>query len=192
MVDTRIVIVADIFVVILSLGAFWMTIGNPQSFPDGYNAFDVASMVGGFIGGQQVNPPSYTQQDYTAYVQSVMPPLITGSWELDVAIIALTAGLVLAFASFARWTLSLASGVLEVVGTLLWVAGISGIGNEAANRLAGWQGFTGRAVQISVSADVGAYIAAAGGVLFLATYFLTRAGRLDVPLDSTPPGSPAG
>ena len=184
MVDTRIPIVAGIFIVVLSLGAFWLSIGGPQGA--GYNAFDMAGMVGGYIGGQQVNPPSYTQQDYNAYVQAVLPPLIVGNWELDVAMIALTAGMILSFASFAKWTLSRVAGILELAGALLWFSGVSAIGQEASARLAEWAG-SGGSTQVSVNADWGTYIAAAGGVFLLADYFLTRIGKLDAPVDSSLP-----
>ncbi|MDG6901492.1 MAG: hypothetical protein JRM80_05970 [Nitrososphaerota archaeon] len=186
MVDTRIVIVVDIFVVLLSLGAFWMTVGYGSGY-DGFNAFDVASMVGGYIGGQQVNPPSYQGAEFNAYAQAVLPPLMAGSWEVDAAIIALTTGLISAFFSFVRWRLSLLAGALEVIGCLSWVAGISGISQEAGSKLAQWQGFNGVATPISVGSDVGTYIGAAGGVFLIATYLLTRTHRLDTPLDSSLP-----
>jgi hypothetical protein len=137
-VDVRIVIVADILIVFLSLGAIWLAVGNSGSIPSAYDAFDVAGMVGGYVGGQQINPPSYTQNDYNAFVQAVLAPLIVGSWELDAAMISLTVALVLACLSFVRWQLSLPAGVLEVLGSVLWSGGVSSISQEAGSRLAAW------------------------------------------------------
>ncbi|MDG7008576.1 MAG: hypothetical protein JRN06_10095 [Nitrososphaerota archaeon] len=62
-----------------------------SQFPTGYDAFDISSMVGGYIGGQQVNPPSYQQSNFVAFTQAVLPPLIVGNLELDTAIVAIPA-----------------------------------------------------------------------------------------------------
>lgn len=183
--DTRIIIVVGIFITVLSLGAFWLVIGSAR----GYDAFDVVGMVGGYIGGQQVNPLSYQASDYNAYIAAALPPLIIGSWALDGAMAALAAGFFLAFASFARWTLTYLAGILQVVGALLWLAGVAGISQEVGAKLSQWPGFYGSAGAVSVSASAGAYIAAASGFVFLAIYFLTRGGRLDTPLDSSLPTS---
>jgi cell division protein FtsW (lipid II flippase) len=187
LVATRFVLVFDIFILFLSLGAVWLTVGDPQSgFPNGYTAFGVATMVGGYVGGQQVNPSNYTQSDYDAYTQAVLPPLMVGSWELGVALIALPVALVLALVSFARWQLLLPAGILAVVGCVLWIGGISAIAQEAGNRLAEWQGFGGATLQESVGPGFGPYIAVVGGISLLITYFLTKGGKLDSPLDSAP------
>lgn len=188
MADVRIVLVFDVFVVLLSFGAVWVVAGNPQS-PNGYNGFDVASMVGGYVGGQQANPLSYQQTDYLAYTQAVLPPLIVGDAELDVALIAIPAALVLALASLARWQLSLPAGILAVAGGALWIGGIPAIARSAGTRLASWQGFGGGGTPIPVGSSLGPYIAVAGGAFLLTTYFMTRGGRLDTPLDTSPPTS---
>ena len=90
------------------------------------------------------------------------------------------------FASFARWTLSRVAGILELAGAVLWFSGVSAISQEASTRLAEWAGFSGN-TQVPVSADWGTYISAAGGIYLLANYFLTRIGKLDAPMDSSPP-----
>ena len=184
MVATRVTLLVDVFIVVLSFGAFWLAVGSSQSqIPSGYTSFDVVSMVGGYVGGQQAYPSNYLQNDYAAYVQTVLPPLIVGSWGLDVAIVAIPLAFVLAILSFSRWQFSLFAGILGVTGSLLWIAGIYAIAPEAARRLGDWPGFTGAVPQISLSPSLGPYMALVGGLSFLFTYFLTRTGKLDPPFE---------
>ena len=185
MVATRVVLAVTILAFLLSVGASWLSVDNPQTFmPNQYNAIDIANMVGGYVGGQQASPPAnMTQFDYNAFAWAVLPPMITGSWELDAAIVILIAALVLTFVSLARWSLSLPAGVLGITGSALWVSGVSSIASVAGSRLAAWDTFSGTTPKISVSASFGPYLTVFSGTLLLAVYFLARAGRLDAPFD---------
>ena len=162
--DTRIIIVVDVFVVFASLGAIWLVVANSQQgIPTGYDAFDVFGMVGGYVGGHQVNPSNYTQTDYGAFIWALLPPVIVGSWALDAALIAVPLALVLAVMSLARWQLALPAGIIGILGGTLWVSGVSSISQEAGARLSGWQGFYSTGPQSSVSASLGPYMIMAGG-----------------------------
>lgn len=188
--EVRIVIVFDIFVIILSLGAVWIVVGAAGSqFPAGYNAFDVSSMVGGYIGGQQVNPPSYQQISFFAYTQAVLPPLILGDLALDAAIFAIPAALLLSVVSLGRWRLTLPAGILGVAGGALWTLGIPAIAQQAGSQLAAWHGFNGVVTRISVSSSLGPEIVLFGGALLLVTYFMTVKEKLDPPLNSDLPST---
>ncbi|MDE1852425.1 MAG: hypothetical protein KGI38_01625 [Thaumarchaeota archaeon] len=184
MVATRIVLLVDVFIVVLSFSASWLAVGSSQSqFPSGYTSFEVASMVGGYVGGQQGYPSNYLQNDYAAYVRTVVPPLIVGSWGLDVAIVLIPLAFVLTILSFSRWQFSLLAGALGATGSLLWIAGISAIAPEAAKRLESWPGFSGAVPQVTLSPSLGPYMALVGGLSLLFTYFLTKAGKLDPPFE---------
>ncbi len=185
MADVRIIIVVGIFILLLSFGAVWISVGGGQSSSGGYNAFDVASLVGGYVGGQEINPPSYQATDFNAYTQAVLPPLMVGSPELDAAILAIPAAFVMALASLARWKLSLPAGILGAAGGVLWTLGVPGIAREAGDRLAAWPGFNGRGIQMPVGSSLGPYIAVVGGALLIVAYLLTTKERLDTPVDDT-------
>ena len=59
MVATRVVLAVTILAFLLSVGASWLSVDNPQTFmPNQYNAIDIANMVGGYVGGQQASPPA--------------------------------------------------------------------------------------------------------------------------------------
>jgi len=187
-VDVRIVVMVDIFIVFLSFGAIWINVDqNGSPIPDAYNGFQVSGMVGGYIGGLQVNPPSYQATDFGAYTQAVLASLIVGNMELDAAMVAIPAALLLALASFVRWRLLLLAGILETVGGVLWRLGIPAISQQAGSQLAAWQGFGAGAPNVSVSSSLGPDFAVAAGVLLGTTYLLTVKEKLDPPLDSGMP-----
>lgn len=168
MVSIRIILGFDFFVVLFAVGAAWMVLGGQY-----YLLFDVDSMLGGFLGNQQA----------MTCVQSNLSPIILSNLGLDLSLVAVPLGVVLGLAAFSRWALSLPAGAALTLGGLLWIGGLSGIGKEVGSQLAGC--FENSTVAIGPS--YGPYVATAAGVLLLASYFLTRIGKLDPPIEGRPP-----
>ncbi len=160
-----------------------MAVGDPSSTPMQYTGIDIASMVGGYVGGQQ--NAAYLNSSASGYASSVwalLPTIIVGNWALDIGLIGVPVALVLTFASFLRWELSLPAGVIALAGCILWIWGVSAIAPEAGRRLAALNSSSG-APPVPVSASLGSYLMVVAGASLLLTYFMTRAERLDPPLD---------
>lgn len=179
MVSTRVVIIAAVFVVFLALGSDWIAF---ESGGDGSSTgvFGIAESINYAYGPCNCPPATDTidGQFWLLFLPNVIAP---GAPSLS--LVAYSAALVLGVASIFRWKLMSVAGLLALASGVLWILGVDIVQNNVAQGLDSWHGYGGRAVVSSVWSPIGPYFAAAGGLVLVVGYFLSRAEKLDYPID---------
>ncbi|MDG7008355.1 MAG: hypothetical protein JRN06_08960 [Nitrososphaerota archaeon] len=161
----------------ISLGAYWLTIRN-DPFSGSFAQFTMLCLFG--MVGSRTGPTHSSLAstlDFDAYVDSALPPIIAGSWELVTAIIAVVLGLLLGLAAFFKWWLTFPSGLLSISAGVLSIAGVSSTAPAIVASLSEWPGFVGETVSLPVGISFGPYVTIAGGVVLVAAYLLSKENR---------------
>ncbi len=175
--SARFALFVGLIMLFISLGAYWLTIRN-DPFSGSFAQFTMLCLFG--MVGSRTGPTHSSLAstlDFDAYVDSALPPIIAGSWELVTAIIAVVLGLLLGLAAFFKWWLTFPSGLLSISAGVLSIAGVSSTAPAIVASLSEWPGFVGETVSLPVGISFGPYVTIAGGVVLVAAYLLSKENR---------------
>lgn len=175
MVSARIVILVGLVFLVVAYESGWLYLSVVGY---GVTAGDMSGNVGPYL------LHGYTRDNLTidSEVWVVLVPQLVSNGAIVAAEIALPVSFVLAVISlFLRWKLMLPAGIVAILCALLWIWGIGLIGPAVNGQLDAWLVYHTEAASSSIYPLIGPYIMAFGGMILIAGYVLTKAGKLEIP-----------
>lgn len=176
MVSTRVVIIIGLAFLYLSFGANWLYLSAAGS---GLNVSDLWGYVGPYV-FHGFRPDNSTIDGEIWVV--ILPPLVSNG-ALLAAETLYPISLLLGVAALIRWKLMLYAGLLALLTAGLWVWGISLVSANVNSQLNAWLVYHGETGTSSIYPQIGPYLIAFGGIILVAGYVLSKAEKLDYPLD---------
>lgn len=176
MVSARVVILIGLVFLYLSFGVNWVYFSATGY---GVNYSDVVGYLGPYVSHGYL--PDNSTIDGEIWV--VLVPQLVSNGALLASVIVFPASAILGVVALFRWKLMVYSGLLALLCGGLWVWGIDLVSARVNSQLDAWLVYAGEAADSSVGSQVGPYIFAFGGLVLVAGYLLSRAEKLDHPLD---------